>query len=259
MILCFAGDPSSPSSDFGIIIEVTDVNDEVPLISRQKGCSTITEFHAYGEPIITVTAIDKDDPTTANGQVKFTIEDGNRDKLFDIVQIDSFTARIVPKTSLKGKIGNFTLFVRATDGGDPPRSSREKFVICVTDIVNDYIPVFVKPPLNKTILIPEDAKLGSTVLEVLAMHHKDYNSEIRYRFKLLGNGHYRTFAINDKTGVITLAKSLDREAQSSYEIQVEAFDSSKNSRKTLMSLFLFQTHYLLFSDIIDTIIFPINT
>ncbi|XP_053210328.1 cadherin-23-like [Panonychus citri] len=67
-----------------ITITISDVNDETPFISIPSGCSITNEFLPLRDTITLITATDKDDPSTPNGRIKFTIIDGNENGLFDI-------------------------------------------------------------------------------------------------------------------------------------------------------------------------------
>ncbi|CAG2122184.1 unnamed protein product, partial [Medioppia subpectinata] len=81
------------------------------------------------------------------------------------------------------------------------------------------------PPSNITIRIPENATIGSTVVEVMATDEDwGVNAVVRYKLRQLPNNHWRSFAINEVTGVITVAKQLDREAQRVHELRVQAYD-----------------------------------
>ncbi|XP_022254266.1 cadherin-23-like [Limulus polyphemus] len=145
-------------------------------------------------------------------------------RLFDIEPMKDNTARVVSRTSLRMKTGNFTLLLRAQDHGDPPRASTEKFQVCVKD-VNDHSPVFFRPLKNFTVRVPENATIGTTITEVKATDEDEgINGEVRYRLKKLPNGHWKTFQISEKSGIMTLRQELDRETQRIYELRVEAFD-----------------------------------
>lgn len=50
------------------------------------------------------------------------------------------------------------------------------------------------------------------------------NAQVRYRLKSLQNNHWRSFAIDEITGVVTLRAPLDRETQKVYELRVKASD-----------------------------------
>jgi cadherin 23 len=154
----------------------------------------------------------------------FAIIDGNEDRLFDFEQSPPNAAKLISRFSLRGRVGNYTVTVKASDGGQPQLSSTAKVHICVTD-VNDHNPVFVKPPSNITIRIAENATIGSTVVDVKATDEDTgVNAVIRYKLRQLPNNHWKSFAINDVTGVITVAKQLDREAQRVHELRVQAYD-----------------------------------
>ncbi len=126
--------------------------------------------------------------------------------------------------SLRGRVGNYSLTVKATDSGSPQKSSTSRVRICIID-VNDHNPIFVKPPSNMTIRVPENATIGSQVVEVLAVDDDSgVNALVRYKLRQLANGHWKSFNINEVSGVITLAKQLDRESQRVHELRVQAYD-----------------------------------
>jgi cadherin 23 len=54
-----------------------DVNDEAPEFEVFDGCASTTEFHPVGDLITVVKAHDKDDPSTPNGRMVFSIQSGN--------------------------------------------------------------------------------------------------------------------------------------------------------------------------------------
>lgn len=74
--------------------------------------------------------------------------------LFSLHQISDSSSEIIVSKSLKGRHGNYTLIIQAEDLGFPPRSIEREVFICVTDF-NDHPPVFVSPPHNTTLRIPE--------------------------------------------------------------------------------------------------------
>ncbi len=161
---------------------------------------------------------------TPNGRVSFSIIDGNSDRLFDFEQSPPNAAKLVSRFSLRNRVGNYSLTVKATDGGSPQKSSTSRVRICIID-VNDHNPIFVKPPSNMTIRVPENATIGSQVVEVLAVDDDSgVNALVRYKLRQLANGHWKSFNINEVSGVITLAKQLDRESQRVHELRVQAYD-----------------------------------
>ena len=60
-------------------VELSDVNDQPPVLHLPSACVTVTEFHDPRDVITLVTADDADDVTTANGRVRFSLAAGNQD------------------------------------------------------------------------------------------------------------------------------------------------------------------------------------
>ena len=80
---------------------------------------------------------------------------------------------------------------------------------------------------------PQNATIGTVVVEALA-DDEDHgtNAVVKYRLKTLANNHWRTFGIDENTGVITLRAALDRETQKVYELRVEASDQGSPTQLT---------------------------
>lgn len=185
---------------------------------------SITEFHDVREVITIVKAHDKDDPFTPNGRITFKIASGNENNLFRIENLDYSSARITATVPLKGFYGNYTLMIEAEDLGTPANVVTSELPICVTDF-NDNPPRFISPPHNVTIKVPENTTVGNAIIQVVADDiDTGPNGAVRYRLKMDPVGNYRTFSIDEISGVISLKQALDRERQKLYELRVEAHD-----------------------------------
>lgn len=57
-------------------VHIEDVNDNPPILHVPSDCTTITEFHNYREPIVSVSATDADDNSAPNGRVQFHLVGG---------------------------------------------------------------------------------------------------------------------------------------------------------------------------------------
>lgn len=75
-------------------------------------------------------------------------------ELFTLRQTGDLTAEISTTKSLRGKHGNYTLLLKAQDLGSPSHIIEKPIEICVTDF-NDHPPVFISPPHNSTLRVPE--------------------------------------------------------------------------------------------------------
>ncbi|XP_066157175.1 cadherin-23 isoform X2 [Euwallacea fornicatus] len=205
-------------------VTILDVNDNKPELFVDSACVNITEFHEARQPITIVRASDKDDPKTSNGQVIIDIADGNRRDLFDLYQNSEWSAQIRTTKSLRGRHGNYTLTIRAQDLGKPSFYVEEPLHICVMDY-NDHTPVFIAPPHNSTLRVPENATVGSALIQIEATDEDvGLNGEVRYRLKADPAGHWRTFNLHPSTGILELRLPLSRKRQKIYDIRVEAYD-----------------------------------
>ncbi|XP_018055353.1 PREDICTED: uncharacterized protein LOC108691909 [Atta colombica] len=207
-----------------IQVTVIDVNDNAPKMDIPQDCISISEFHDIRDLIYVIKVKDADDPTTPNGRVVIRITSGNELGFFLLEQIDHWTAKIKAAQSLRGKFGNYTLNVEARDLGTPFNKDKGILKICVTDY-NDNPPLFISPQHNTTIRVPENTTIGSPIIQIEAKDaDTGLNGDVHYRLKQDLAGHWKTFRIDEKTGVISLKLSLDRETQKLYEIRVEAYD-----------------------------------
>ncbi|CAL1677979.1 unnamed protein product [Lasius platythorax] len=207
-----------------IQVIVIDVNDNAPKMDIPQDCISISEFHDIRDLVYVIKAKDADDPTTPNGRVIIRITSGNEQGLFILEQTDYWTAKIKAARPLRGKFGNYTLNVEVRDLGTPSNKDNEILEICVTDY-NDNPPLFVSPQHNTTIRVPENITVGSSIIQIEAKDaDTGLNGDVHYRLKQDLAGHWRTFHIDEKSGIIFLKSPLDRETQKLYEIRVEAYD-----------------------------------
>ncbi|XP_021707792.1 cadherin-23 isoform X2 [Aedes aegypti] len=207
-----------------IFISVLDENDNAPIIQVPDGCVQVTEFHDIREPLLVLKATDADDPKTGNGLIGFDIIDVAGSDIFFLRQKERGVAEIFSSRSLNNFYGNYSLLIMARDEGSPPNTVNEKIDICVLDF-NDHAPEFVSPSSNITIRIPENATVGTMIIQVMARDNDiGPNAAVRYRFKPDPLGSFRSFSIDEDTGSITLKLPLDRERQKVHELRVEAYD-----------------------------------
>ncbi|CAG9785729.1 unnamed protein product [Diatraea saccharalis] len=143
---------------------------------------------------------------------------------FEQVGGDANTGRLFAKQSLKDRFGNYTLIVEARDLGTPANIARGELRLCVTDY-NDHAPIFVQPPQNVTIKVPENATIGTQVVEVKAIDADiGPNGAVRYRVRQDAGGAWRAFSVHATTGVLKTVLPFDRDKQTTYQLRIEAYD-----------------------------------
>lgn len=133
-------------------------------------------------------------------------------------------------------VSNYTLTVVATDKGQPSLSSSTDVVVIVLDI-NDNNPLFAQKFYK--VEVGENTLTGTDLIQVFATDGDEgTNGQVRYA--IVSGDAYNEFRIDSVTGVITVAKPLDREKKPSYTLTVQSADrgSSPRTDTTTVSIVL---------------------
>ncbi|OTF71569.1 hypothetical protein BLA29_006623, partial [Euroglyphus maynei] len=170
-----------------LVINITDVNDQVPRFLQSSYTGRIYENQKRFEQDLILSAVDDDAPNTANSRIVYSIVNSSS-PFVSHFNIDPNSGRITVAKPLdfeaiQGRIAdsrNISFKVRVHDHGIPPLSSQVPVNIMVFD-QNDNAPVFSKSLYTKS--IPEDVRDGSMVVQVSATDadHSPANSRVYYR------------------------------------------------------------------------------
>ncbi|KAL4613582.1 cadherin-1-like [Arapaima gigas] len=137
-----------------IVINVIDVNDNMPVFTKKIYKGHVPEVAPEGYEIVRVSAPDPDDPNTKNGKVTYTIMDQDPKHPNDnIFAINSSNGQIkLIHTGLdRETCPQYTLTVQAADLTGRNSSGPCKVVIEVADS-NDHAPQFVMPTYSVSVL-----------------------------------------------------------------------------------------------------------
>ncbi|XP_048219002.1 cadherin EGF LAG seven-pass G-type receptor 2 isoform X2 [Perognathus longimembris pacificus] len=210
-------DPGPRSATAAVLLSVEDDNDNAPQFSEKRYVARVREDAAPGAPVLRVSASDRDEGS--NALVHYSIMSGNAGGQF---YLDAQTGALDVVSPLDYEAAKeYTLRVRAQDGGRPPLSNVSGLVTVQVLDVNDNAPIFVSTPFQATVL--ESVPLGYLVLHVQAVD-ADAGDNARLEYRLAGVGRDFPFAINNGTGWISVAAELDREEVDFYSFGVEARD-----------------------------------
>uniref|UniRef100_A0A3B4A8W5 Cadherin domain-containing protein n=1 Tax=Periophthalmus magnuspinnatus TaxID=409849 RepID=A0A3B4A8W5_9GOBI len=130
-----------------IVINVIDMNDNRPEFTHQLWNGTVPEGSKPGTFVMTVTSVDKDDPKTANGMLRYKILSQNPESpSSNMFTINNKTGGIITVAAGldREKVSEYMLIIQATDMEGNPMyglSNTATAVIRVTDI-NDNPPEF---------------------------------------------------------------------------------------------------------------------
>lgn len=203
-----------------VSVILLDVNDCAPTFTSQK-TTYIQENTPVDTVVFAVHAADSD--SGPNSYVEYSLR-GPFSNKFSIGTIDG-DVRLVGELD-REELSNYTLTVVATDKGEPPLSSTMEVSVVVLD-VNDNTPSFSQNIYD--IEIEENTLTGTDVIQVFATD-ADEGTNGQIRFSVPGGNANSDFRVDSVTGVISVAKPLDREARSSYSLVVQATDRGSSPR-----------------------------
>uniref|UniRef100_A0A8C5RRI5 Cadherin domain-containing protein n=1 Tax=Laticauda laticaudata TaxID=8630 RepID=A0A8C5RRI5_LATLA len=200
-----------------IHITVEDDNDNSPQFSEKRYVVQVPENVASNTHILQVNATDRD--KGSNAMVHYSIMSGNTRGQF---YIDAQIGNIDVVSQLDYEMNKeYTLRIRAQDGGRPPLSNISGLVTIQVLDVNDNAPIFVSTPFQSTVL--ENVPVGYSVIHIQAID-ADSGENARLEYALVDMSPNFPFTINNNTGWIVVASGLDREAVDFYKFGVEARD-----------------------------------
>ncbi|XP_051890612.1 cadherin EGF LAG seven-pass G-type receptor 2-like isoform X2 [Pristis pectinata] len=209
--------PGPRSSTATVHITVEDDNDNTPQFSEKRYVIQVLEDVAPNTKVLQVTASDRDKGN--NAVVHYSIMSGNTRGQF---YIDAQSGSIDVVSQLDYEMNKeYTLRIRAQDGGRPPLSNITGLVTVQVVDVNDNAPIFVSTPFQSTVL--ENVPIGYSIIHVQAID-ADSGNNSRLEYRLINTSPDFPFSINNNTGWIVVSSELDREMTDFYRFGVEARD-----------------------------------
>ncbi|KAA0702516.1 Protocadherin-16 Protein dachsous -like protein 1 [Triplophysa tibetana] len=217
-VTVYVRDGGSPPNFAKTTVRVTvlDENDNRPLFGRVYYSLEVPENQ---EPVTFFTIVAKDQDSGDRSDLHYKITDGDH---FGQFHLDRKSGVLSTSRPLDREFTSiYTLTIEAQDQGTPSLTSTVTLDINVLDL-NDNSPVF--PSNSYSVEISEDAPEGSLVLKVSASDPDEgSNSQLVYFLSQESRG---MFTVDQNTGRIRTATTLDREKVSSYSFKVYAMDSS---------------------------------
>ncbi|XP_030380643.1 cadherin-related tumor suppressor [Scaptodrosophila lebanonensis] len=214
-VQAFDSDTPSLGSVVLLTINVTDTNDNAPVMEKLIYAAELLEEETPPQHVVTIKAIDKDSGN--NGEISFRLQN-DYDGTFEI---DADSGEIYTTLRLdREQMSNYALIVEAVDQGLPQLTGTASVLLQLLD-KNDNPPKFSRLfSLNVT----ENVEIGSFVITVTSSDlDLGPNANVTYTFSE-NPGH--KFKIDQISGNITVAALLDRELQDEYVLKVVASDGA---------------------------------
>uniref|UniRef100_A0A671U6Q5 Cadherin domain-containing protein n=1 Tax=Sparus aurata TaxID=8175 RepID=A0A671U6Q5_SPAAU len=210
------------SSEAKVIIDITDVNDNAPVIHVKSLTNPIHENVSPGTEVGIINVQDRD--SESNRQVRCSIQQGAPFKL--VPSIKNYYSLVTTGQLDRELVSDYNITITATDEGSPPLSSSKTVQLSIADI-NDNPPVFDEQSYSA--YVSENNKPGSTLCSVTA-RDPDWRQNGTVIYSLLpGEVNGATVSsyvsVNGDTGVIHAVRSFDYEQFRSFKMQVMARDN----------------------------------
>ena len=206
------------SSRVRVRVSVTDVNDNAPEFMRNLYEVSVREDVTVPHDLTVVMATDADAPQTNNSRIEYSISSGDDSNTFE-VDPNTGTFRVVKGLDFE-QVSIYNVTVMATDFGSPRRlSSMATVRVTVTD-VNDNVPMISS---NFTVNVSESDPAGTPVAQFTA---SDMDAGATLVYSILEGNDNMLFAIDNSTGLVTLASMLDYEVQIQHILTISVRDQS---------------------------------
>uniref|UniRef100_A0A3B5K5B2 Protocadherin 1 gamma 32 n=1 Tax=Takifugu rubripes TaxID=31033 RepID=A0A3B5K5B2_TAKRU len=205
-----------------VIIDVTDVNDNPPVIYVKSMSSQIPEDVSPGSEVGIINVQDRD--SEKNRQVRCSIQGNVPFKL--VPSIKNYYSLVTTGQLDRELVSDYNITISATDEGSPPLSSSKTLHLSVADI-NDNPPVFEEESYSA--YVSENNRAGSTLCSVSA-GDPDWRQNGTVIYSLLAaevNGAPVSsyVSVNGDTGLIHAVRSFDYEQLRSFKVHVMARDN----------------------------------
>ncbi|XP_055744877.1 protocadherin gamma-A3-like isoform X11 [Salvelinus fontinalis] len=234
-------DSGSPplSSTRTLHLRISDVNDNAPLFHQRVYSAYVTENNSPGMSIFTVSARDSD--WNQNARISYLLEDTqvSGTPVSTYISINSETGVLHAVRSFDyEQIKQFTVVVKAQDGGSPPLSSNVSVNIFVQD-QNDNAPQVLYPVQTSSSLVaemvPRSADVGYLVTKVVAVD-VDSGQNAWLSYKLHKATDRALFEVGSQNGEIrTIRQVTDKDAVK-QRLTVVVGDNGQPSRSATVNV-----------------------
>ncbi|XP_053285339.1 protocadherin alpha-2-like [Pleuronectes platessa] len=202
-----------------LIVNVIDVNDNIPTFSKSLYKVHVKENASPGSLVIKLNATDADEDMNSKILYSF-LKRGNIDPS-NIFDLNSETGEITVKGTLDWEeTPAYEVRVQAMDQGPVPRSAHSKLLIEIID-VNDNAPEI--SVTSRMTPVKEDAELG-TIVAFLTVSDTDGGTNGVVNCKVEGSVPFKLKSNYKNDYSLVVDGPLDRENTSLYNVTITAAD-----------------------------------
>ncbi|XP_059372315.1 protocadherin alpha-2-like [Carassius carassius] len=213
------GGKSPRSGTINIIVNIIDVNDNIPVFTKSLYKARIPENASIGTSVITVNARDAD--AGLNGEIVYSFIKHVNDKNIESFAINQISGEITVNGKLDHESNNgIEIRVQARDKGSTPRVAHCKVLVEILD-VNDNIPeISVTSLVN---VVREDSPKG-TVVGLITEKDDDSGENGSVKLKIMDPLPFLLQNTYKNKYSLIVDGPLDRELASEYNLTITATD-----------------------------------
>ncbi|CAH0406955.1 unnamed protein product [Chilo suppressalis] len=198
-----------------LTIILTDINDNAPIFNQTQYIAYLPENSPVNSFIYKVKAVDIDSPK--NAIIKYYIQN----EMSSLFHIDVDSGEIFSKDIFDFEEKSMYKLQILAKNPDSTMQNTTEVIVYITG-VNEYYPKFIQPVFHFD--VSESAEVGTNVGDIQATDQDSGDDGIIY-YLFVGSSNDKGFSINSQTGVIRVARYLDRETQNRVVLTVLAKNS----------------------------------
>ncbi|GAB1603892.1 protocadherin beta-13 isoform X1 [Argonauta hians] len=230
-----AQDSGTPprQSNLKVQITVEDENDNQPVFEQNIYNISIMSSHAPDTPIVTLVAKDKD--AGENSRMNYYFSSKTSETTKPNFNLNKRTGEIFLKKDAPLKKKHvYNLYVKAEDGGTPPKSTTASVIVNVINPKNSAPTIdvnFFSDPVNGKINIPEDISVGSFIAYIkVTDENKGEDGEVSCK---IDHHFFQLHSLGNMKYKMVIQNPVDREKQSKINLKLSCEDKGDPPLKTI--------------------------
>nr|XP_061786037.1 protocadherin beta-16-like [Nerophis lumbriciformis] len=212
----------NPMEFYSVIVQIIDINDNVPSFEKNEMEFKISESATIGAKFVLERAVDFDVGNNGIDNYELKPTDHFALKLQNNADGNKNVEMVLQRPLDREREEQMSLVLTAVDGGEPRMSGTMLIHITVLD-VNDNAPIFTQTTYKA--IVTENSPAGTIVATVTASDADgEFNSKISYSITNTLDNVRNIFKINKESGQVSLIGNIDFEKSRHFQINLLASD-----------------------------------
>ncbi|XP_029627084.1 protocadherin alpha-8 isoform X12 [Salmo trutta] len=232
LLTAIDGDNPPKSGTIEILVDVLDVNDNMPVFTKESYSVTLNENSPIGTTVIQVNATDLDEGS--NGEIIYYFGSNVNSKLRELFEVDAITGEIIVREWIDFEIeDSYEIDIQASDKGSAPLTTDKSITVKIIDL-NDNAPEIEVTSFSNA--IPEDSRPGTTVA-LISVNDLDSGLNGKVICSLVEDIPFTLMpSLQDNMYSVVTKSPLDREKVSQYDLTIVAKDAGQPSLSSVKTI-----------------------